>query len=91
MKLSDIDLITEAKSQYRTYHAQLTGMKQHRCSSLQFYNIGDVLQFYNIGDVSDTEVLEACRAAVINHYEKKLEEFKTKLMMFGVTDFEGLD
>lgn len=82
MKLSDIDLITEAKSQYRTYHAQLTGMKQHRCSSLQFYNIGDV---------SDTEVLEACRAAAINIYEKKIEELKTKLMMFGVTDFEGLD
>lgn len=83
MKLSDIDTIVQAKSEYHTCRDQLEAMKKNACCDLRFYN--------QTSDVKDPEILSRCREFAIATYERYIDELKTKLMLYGVDDFEGYD
>ena len=82
MKLSDIDTILSAKSEYHSCRDQLTNMKKNACYDLRFYNSSPV---------TNPKVLAVCRDTAIQMFEVELEELKTKLMLYGVDDFEGYD
>ena len=82
MKLSDIDTMHSAKSNYHSLRDQLSGIKKHS---------PEILRFSGSYEVKHRGVLGQCKLIAVEILTKEFDEAKTKLMLYGVNDFEGYE
>lgn len=82
MNLADIDTIYATKATYLSLRDQLVNIRK---------NAPAELIFFNSGSVKHRAVLGECKKVAIEILSAELEEIKTKLILYGVTDFQGVD